>query len=47
MTLGNRIKQLRIQMGMSQEELAEELNISRSAIAKLETGGGIPELNMF
>ncbi len=34
MTLGNRIKQLRIQMGISQEKLAEELNVSRSAIAK-------------
>lgn len=45
MTLGNRIKQLRIQMGISQEKLAEELNVSRSAIAKWETDGGVPELN--
>lgn len=45
MTLGNRIRQLRIQMGISQEELAEQLNVSRSAVAKWETDGGIPELN--
>ena len=45
MTLGNRIKQVRIQMGISQEKLAEELNVSRSAIAKWETDGGVPELN--
>lgn len=44
MTLGKRIKQLRIQQAISQEKLAEKLNVSRSAIAKWETDGGIPEL---
>ncbi len=45
MKLGKRIKQLRNQKAISQERLAEELNVSRSAIAKWETDGGIPELN--
>ena len=45
MTLGKRIKQLRMQKAISQEKLAEELNVSRSAIAKWETDGGIPQLN--
>ncbi|WP_019155433.1 helix-turn-helix domain-containing protein [Robertmurraya massiliosenegalensis] len=44
MTLGKRIKQLRTEKGISQERLAEKLNVSRSAIAKWETDGGIPEL---
>lgn len=33
MTLGEKIKKLRVAKGMSQEKLAEELNVSRSAIA--------------
>lgn len=45
MTLGDKIKNLRIEKGISQEKLAEELNVSRSAIAKWETNGGIPEVS--
>ena len=45
MTLGKKIKQLRLHKAISQEKLAEELNVSRSAIAKWETDGGIPELD--
>lgn len=45
MTLGKRIRQMRIEKAISQEKLAEELNVSRSAIAKWETDGGIPELD--
>lgn len=45
MTLGKRIRQFRLQKAISQEKLAEELNVSRSAIAKWETDGGIPELD--
>lgn len=34
MTLGEKIKDARIQNGLSQEELAVKLSVSRSAIAK-------------
>ena len=45
MTIGEKIKQLRSEKGLSQEKLAEKLNVSRSAIAKWETDGGIPEID--
>lgn len=45
MTIGNKIKQLRLEKGLSQEKLAQQLNVSRSAIAKWEVDGGIPELD--
>ena len=36
---GRKIKQLRNENGLSQEKLAEKLNVSRSAVAKWETDG--------
>ena len=44
MTMGAKIKQLRSKKGLSQEKLAEKLNVSRSAVAKWEAGDAIPEL---
>lgn len=44
MTIGEKIKQLRRGRGLSQEKLAEALHVSRSAVAKWETDGGIPEI---
>lgn len=44
MTLGENIKFLRKKNGITQEYLAEKLNVSRSAIAKWETDNGIPEI---
>lgn len=44
MTLGEKLKELRNKFGLSQEELAEKLFVSRAAIAKWETGGGIPDM---
>ena len=44
MTLGKRIAQLRMQRGISQIELAEQLAVSRQAISKWETDGSVPEL---
>jgi transcriptional regulator with XRE-family HTH domain len=44
MTLGEKIKELRTKNGITQEKLAEQLNVSRSAIAKWESNGGTPEI---
>ena len=38
----DKLKELRIQKGISQYELADKLYVSRSAIAKWENGNGIP-----
>lgn len=39
-TLGDAIRQLRIEAGLDQAELADRANVSRSAIQALETGRG-------
>lgn len=44
MTLGEKLREARKQAELSQEQLAEKLNISRSAIAKWETDLGIPDI---
>ena len=44
MSLGEKIKELRRKAGMSQEQLAEKLNVSRQAITKWETDKGIPDI---
>ena len=45
MTLGEKIKEARKEAGFSQEQLAEKMSVSRSAIAKWETDKGIPDVN--
>lgn len=45
MTIGDKIKLLRTEKGITQEALAENLNVSRSAIAKWETDNGVPEVS--
>lgn len=45
MTIGEKIKSLRTEKGITQEVLAENLNVSRSAIAKWETNSGVPEVS--
>lgn len=45
MELKDKIQQLRKSKNLSQEKLAEELNISRQAIAKWERGETLPEIN--
>lgn len=42
-----KIKLLRVSNGITQEELAEKLNVSRSVIAKRETDNGTPEKAAF
>ena len=43
MTLGEKLKQLRIKENMSQEDLANKLNVSRQAISKREQNLSLPE----
>ena len=45
MTFGKYISHKRKEMQMTQEELATKLHVSKSAIAKWETDGGIPDRN--
>jgi len=45
MTLGEKIQQLRKTKGLSQEQLAEVLNVSRQAISKWETDQSSPEID--
>ena len=44
MTLGGKIKEARRKCGLSQEQLAEKMAVSRSAIAKWETDKGLPDV---
>jgi len=44
MTLGEKIKQIRNTFGLSQEELAAKLNVSRQVITKWETDRGMPDI---
>lgn len=43
MSLGRFIADRRKRLLMTQEELAEKVHVSKSAIAKWETNGGIPD----
>lgn len=45
MILGEKISQLRKQQDWSQEDLAEQLGISRQSVSKWESGASIPELD--
>lgn len=44
MTLGDKIRQARKNCGLSQEQLADRLAVSRSAVAKWETDKGLPDV---
>ena len=44
MTLGEKIRAARRKSGLSQEQLAEKMSVSRSAIAKWETDKGLPDV---
>lgn len=45
MGMGNRIRSLREQMGLSQEQLVESLGISFQAVSGWERGIGLPDTN--
>ena len=44
MRLGEKLKEARKRVGLSQEQLSEKLNVSRSAVAKWETDKGFPDI---
>ena len=45
MTFGEKLKDARKEAGLSQEQLAEKLSVSRSAVAKWESDKGMPDVN--
>lgn len=45
MTFGEKLKEARKRAGLSQEQLAEAFNVSRSAVAKWENDIGIPDVS--
>jgi len=44
MTFAEKLKSLRKSNGMSQETLAEKIGVSRQAVTKWETEGGVPDI---
>jgi len=44
MDFGDRLKQIRTSQGLSQEQLAEKIGVSRQAITKWETKKGLPDI---
>lgn len=44
MDFGDRLKQIRTNQGLSQEQLAEKIGVSRQAITKWETKKGLPDI---
>lgn len=45
MSIGNRIQELRINNGLTQEQLAEKLAVSRQSISKWEMEQSLPEID--
>ncbi|MDO5336363.1 MAG: helix-turn-helix transcriptional regulator [Eubacteriales bacterium] len=45
MTLGEKIQKLRKACGLSQLQLAEQLNVSRQSISKWELNESVPDIN--
>lgn len=46
-TIGNRIKELRAKKRLTQQQLADEINITRVTIGRVESGSGTPSLRML
>ena len=45
MTFGEKLRNARKEAGLSQEQLAEKLSVSRSAVAKWESDNGMPDVS--
>ena len=47
MNIGNKIKQLRIKAGLTQEQLAGSLSLSAQSVSKWETGVTMPDISLL
>lgn len=47
MKIGSFLKELRKEKGMTQEQLAEQLNTSNRTVSRWETGSNLPDLSML
>ena len=47
MELGAKIKELRQSRGMTQEQVAQKLNVSNQTVSKWETGAACPDLSLI
>lgn len=45
--IGKRIQELRKSKGLTQEEMAEKLEITVSMLSKVEVGARVPSIDMF
>lgn len=45
MTFAEKLKQIRKRFGLTQEQLAKIINVSRQVITKWENGGGLPDIS--
>lgn len=45
--IGSFLKELRSDKGLTQEQLAEKLNVSRRSVSRWETGSNLPDLDLL
>jgi len=45
--IGSFIRELRKEKGLTQEELAEKLNVNRRSVSRWETGSNLPDLDIL
>ena len=45
--IGSFLKELRQEKGMTQEQLAEQLNVSNRSVSRWETGNNLPDLSLL
>ncbi len=45
--IGTFLKDLRKEKGLTQEQLAETLNVSRRTVSRWETGSNMPDLDLL
>ena len=46
-TIGENIRRLRLERKMTQEQLAEILNVTNAAVSKWERGDSLPDITML
>ena len=47
MNIGAKLKELRVQKGLTQEELSEKLGVSPQAVSKWERGESYPDIGLL